>query len=534
MLCGRVGGLVFIVYLLILHFVGEFGTQFLRGLVFPVYSLILRFVGEFGPRFLRLVGELVSDAIFLSCGRASGLISFVYLPILCFVDEMALFGDAEIIEPIEVDAEGERGSPTELAESSGDDQEMKAKNEKRKRDDRGRDARSRDVRAFPVPGGDDEDELESPSKRAQRAEEPFTAREMRELLMGHVREMKSAWTTFQGRLDHLEGVQEKQGSAIDKHDEMMSQLRTRTKVIEKDMASQKKAQQQTVSNLDALTEEVKNMKVQWDDMRGKVEQGEIKRPAALNVPVDPWAAFLQRRGQEQVVAEPAGAPPHLASGSGPVADKGDSLTEEEKRTLVIGGWLRDTRRSVIEEESQQVLCLDAVKQLLDVDKLMIYGPRRSVGMLRFSLREGEGPGELRTRMWETVKIISNLKHALPSTKEGEEHRTMWASFVKTKNARAKSALVSMVRRVTIALALDAKDENGSVPCVGNTQITAYDCDWALGTIWCGALKLASATHKQPREGEHVLMSGGWVSLTSVATSAGCTIEEAKLAFEREL
>ena len=111
---------------------------------------------------------------------------------------------------------------------------------------------------------------------------------------------------------------------------------------------------------------------------------------------------------------------------------------------------------------------------------------------------------------------------------------MWATFVKTKAARAKSSHVSMVRRVTIALAMDAKNEAGGIACLQNTQISAYDCDWNLGTIWCGKLKLASATHRQPKEGENVLMSGGWISLTSVAETAGCSIDEAKLAFEREL
>ena len=155
-----------------------------------------------------------------------------------------------------------------------------------------------------------------------------------------------------------------------------------------------------------------------------------------------------------------------------------------------------------------MLGLEDLKKLIDVDKLVIYGPRRSVGMLKFTLREGESQGELRNRMWETIKLISNLKHTLASTRDGDEYKTMWASFVKTRNARVKSALVSMVRRVTIALALDAKDSNGGIACVLNTQITAYDCDWALGTIWCGALKLASATHKQPKEGEIVTMGGG--------------------------
>ena len=124
-------------------------------------------------------------------------------------------------------------------------------------------------------------------------------------------------------------------------------------------------------------------------------------------------------------------------------------------------------------------------------------------MLRFSLREGAVFNDMRNRMWETVKAIANMKHMLESTKEGNDGRTLWASFVKTKTARAKSALVSMVRRVCIALALDAKNDQGGIPCLQNTLPGAYDCDWNLGTIWCGSLKLASATHRQPKEGEHV-------------------------------
>ena len=137
-------------------------------------------------------------------------------------------------------------------------------------------------------------------------------------------------------------------------------------------------------------------------------------------------------------------------------------------------------------------------------------------------------------MWEVIRFLSQAKHPLESTKAEGEVRTVWASFVKTRNARMKSAHVSLVRRVTIALTLDARTENGGIKNVLNTQFSAYDCDWNLGTIWCGSLKLGSATHKAPKDGEHIIMPGGWVSLDSVAETAGCSIDEAKLAFEREL
>ena len=277
---------------------------------------------------------------------------------------MSAFGGQ--LEPIEVDAEGDakEGSPTELAQSSGD--EMKVKLEKRKREDRGGDRR-RDHRELPVPGGEEDDELESPSKRPQRADEPFTAKEMRELLLGHVHEMKAAWRTFQGRLDHVEGIQEKQGEAIDKHGEMLGQLRTRTKVVEKDLTTQKQAHQQTCKHLDELTEEVKNMKVQWEGMQGNFGKNEI---TSAPVPSDPWAQYLRQHGPASPVIGVTSAPaPPVHGGSSSTLDKGETLSDEEKRTLAVGGWLRDTRKSVIDEESQQVLGCQASPRHRQADDL---------------------------------------------------------------------------------------------------------------------------------------------------------------------
>ena len=431
--------------------------------------------------------------------------------------------DANMLEAV-VDVEAEHGSPTEIAELSEEDL-MPGKHVKLEKRKRG------DPRDRPVPGDDDAD-LDSPSKRPPRSEPALTASDIKELLSGHVLEMKAAWRTFQGRLDHLEGVQEKQGEAIDHYGEKLGQLRTRTKVIEKDMVTHRQTQQQTTKHLDELTEEVKNLKVQWDDMQGKLSDGKGPLPGAPSVAAgapDPWAAYLRQRDAQQ----PQQAPGSGSTSSNPT-DKGDVLTEDEKRTLVIGGWLRDTRKAVIEEEFAQILDVEEIKSFVDADRLIVYGPRRSVGMLKFVLREGETQEGMRNRMWGMIKALAGRKHLLASTKEGESQKTMWASFVKTKAARTKSALVSMVRRVTITLALDAKDGQGGIPCIANTDISAYDCDWNLGTIWCGLQKLASATHKPPREGEHILMSGGWVSLSAVALSAGCSIDEAKLAFEREL
>ena len=112
---------------------------------------------------------------------------------------------------------------------------------------------------------------------------------------------------------------------------------------------------------------------------------------------DPWGEFLRRK-QSNVNAENG-----VNSSKNDPPDRGDTLTEDEKRTLVVGGWLQDTNRSVIEEEAAIIFNHEEMKALIDVDRLAVYGPRRSVGMLKFVVRDGETYNNIRNRMWEVVK-----------------------------------------------------------------------------------------------------------------------------------
>ena len=324
-------------------------------------------------------------------------------------------------------------SPTEIADSDpGEgDEEMKTKLEKRKRMDRGA--------VVPVPGeDDDDDELDSPSKRAQKSDDqPLTSKELRTLLFGHVTEMKSAWREFQGRLGKVEQEQSKTDFEV-------QNLQSRTKVLEKDLTGCRHLADQTAKSLDALTEEVKNMKVHL--AAEPLQQQQLPLPGAVAAPgssSDPWGEFLRRK-QSNVNAENG-----VNSSKNDPPDRGDTLTEDEKRTLVVGGWLQDTKRSVIEEEAAIIFNHEEMKALIDVDRLAVYGPRRSVGMLKFVVRDGETYNNIRNRMWEVVKVLSRLKVQLASTRVGGECRAIWASFVKTRNARQRSAHASMIRRVAM-------------------------------------------------------------------------------------
>lgn len=335
-----------------------------------------------------------------------------------------------------------------------------------------------------------------------------------------------AWGDVQGRLGRVESEQERSRRAV-------SELQARTVVVEKDVAQQRTAAQETAASLETLAAEVKNMKVRIDNMPDKGVTGAAEddgRPGCGRQP-DPWADFLRRKGRAPDGARTGPKGGVTAAAESSSVERGDQLTEDEKRTLVVGGWLQDTRRSVIEEESSVVIKMEEFKDLLDSDKLAVYGPRRSVGMLKFCLREGETEASMRNRMWEVIKALSKIKYILPSTRHGGEERPMWA----TRTARLKSTHVSMVRRITIALAKDAAmNQAAGVNSTVNDQPGAFDCDWNLGTIWCGTLKLASASHRPPKDEEVITMAGRWVSVSAVAQTAGCSMSDAKSAFEREL
>ena len=429
-------------------------------------------------------------------------------------------------------------SPTELAGDSEDDK-LEPKVEKRKRESRVR--RGDEHTGVAVPA-DTDDELDSPSKRALCADHRpddrhLTAGLLRDLLADHRRDMQQAWSVFEGRLGQVEKLQMKQTGEL-------ASVCGRLKINEKDVAGMKKNQSMGDKKIEKLTEDVANLKFQMEGANAKINElsassskGDVNEDAGGIG--DPWGEYLHKKKGRLTGEIPGpsgrnltiGGPQPGAGGDLP----GDQLSEDDRRTLIVGGWLQDTRRATIEEESAPLLAHPEIKPLIDVEKLAIFGPRRSVGMLKFVPREDERrPEDLRARMWKVVRKISELKMQVESARLMGEDKTMWAAFVKTRTARARSAHISMVRRVVMGLSADAKTEAGGVMNLEHTQIGAYDMDWNAGTIWCGAHKLASSTHRCPKDAEVITMTGGWINLDAVGLIASCSAEVAKATFEREL
>ena len=213
-----------------------------------------------------------------------------------------------------------------------------------------------------------------------------------------------------------------------------------------------------------------------------------------NPPLDPWANWHQTH---QNLPKKSG---HLPRGPVGDSEDGSTLSEEEKRTLIVGGWAQDTKKATIEVESRELLARDEIKNLVDEQVLAVYGPRRSVGSLRFDYRQNESFQSLRDRMWKTIKAIRELAIKVPSARENPDSKPAWASFVKTKEARRRTMLVSQTRRVCIQLAGDTKSDEGG-PCKPvAVNADSYDTDWGSGTIWQGqiqdCLSHPSTTHSE--------------------------------------
>ena len=336
-------------------------------------------------------------------------------------------------------------------------------------------------------------------------DQPVTSREFRAMLQQHLQAMTASWGEFSKRLEGVEqesahGRREREGlfTRVAQVERKQGEGDARITKIEKDLAALK-------------------------------EMKDVQPPKGENM--DPWQAYRAKHG----AIPPKGSLNHnpAAAGGDPREAPGrDELSEEDKRTLVLGGWAQDTKRQTIQEEAGVFIRREDVKDLLDVSELTVYGPRRSFGLLRFQVRTGESPGDVRNRMWQVIQALRATPHKLQSAAVGG--KPMWAQFTKTREARRRSAHGSMLRRVCLTVVKDAA-QNQESHNVMAVEEGAYDVDWNSGTVWLGEWKLGSAVHRQPANNEDVRLLGtGWVDLGATSRALGVAWDLVHGAFEREL
>ena len=341
---------------------------------------------------------------------------------------------------------------------------------------------------------------------------PVTSDEIQRLLEMHLGPIAATWKEMTGRVSALE-----QSSGQLKKDR--ENLHGRLDRVEKREATVEK-------KVEELAKEVEGLKA-----RG----GAHGAPGANdNQKLDPWAEYRSKHGPPPgMPAHSGGADRGLPRQVDPGQGAQDELSDEDKRTLIVGGWAQDSKKQTILDESMGFLARDDVKDKIDQKELIVWGPRSSFGVLKFQLRDGESHKEVRDRMWGVIQSARSTPYRLDSTTALGATKNLWCSFTKTREARRRSAHGSMIRRVCLSMVGDAAASN-EAHNPGALAEGVYEIDWGSGTVWMGEFKLGSAAHRQPKNDSTKLMTSGWIDFSAVARATGVAYDIALAAFEREL
>ena len=296
--------------------------------------------------------------------------------------------------------------------------------------------------------GEDPDEVEvvevGPKRKrsAGQAHDPdgetMSAKEPRSLLIEHLKEIKQAWGGIEEQMTSIE-------KATQGHKELKA-VHSKTTVLDQRL-------QAVQAKADATARKTDDIEGEVAKLRAKVEELGVNSGVQGGSGSDPWADYLAKRDRDENTNE------DRKTGE----DRKVTLSEEDQRSLILGGWLPDTKRATIETEAHNILAMAPLASSVDATKVIVFGPRRSFGILRFKHREGEASADLKARMWTVFTQVRQNKHVLESTiSGGDEGRPFWASFLKTPEARKRSSMCSMTRRVSMRLAALTKKEDGEI------------------------------------------------------------------------
>ena len=194
-----------------------------------------------------------------------------------------------------------------------------------------------------------------------------------------------------------------------------------------------------------------------------------------------------------------------------------TLDAKRRYTLVIGGWNQDTQKRVILGEIDEALQRLQLTKLTDTPPFTT-GARRSVALLYFGQRTGEGDSERRSRMHE---VLQGLIQAKAITSHGKK---MWVSFSKSKQERDVSNHCGWLKR--------------SLASFGQEVVDRLDLEYSSGTSWYGDHQVASATRPPPggvAESDMLWddskMCRPWVHLPLLAKATGISQVDLKSALE---
>ena len=255
--------------------------------------------------------------------------------------------------PIDVDAEGDKDlnehSPTEIAEDdelnspqggafdTAEEIKTEGGQEKKKKK---RERQATDAKI-------EEGEGDSPSKKPLHGQDaPLTGRELRDLLQMHMYEMRAAWGEERARVDRLEAKQTNIENDIYKLDnanttlkeevvnikEDVVNIKGRTSAVEQRLQDQSVVQHNQQTKLNEVIQDLAKLKTDASGSHKPVNHSAASKD-------DPWAAYLARRNSEPGAT---GQPLQRRAAGGRSDD--NELTDDEKRTLILGGWPQDSKK----------------------------------------------------------------------------------------------------------------------------------------------------------------------------------------------
>ena len=180
-----------------------------------------------------------------------------------------------------------------------------------------------------------------------------------------------------------------------------------------------------------------------------------------------------------------------------------------KTTLVLGGWQRDTRRSVILSDVSSFFGKLGIDSSLVDNEAFTTGPRRNTALLNFKIRAGEGLTAVRQRMLKVIQMTA--KGELTVSSSGKK---FFATYSKTPAERELGATCGLVR--------------AAAKTFGEDVVDSLEVDYHTGTAWLGERRIADSSSPKPDNGGpyHDLLgkyTKGWVDMAAFAGEAGVSL-----------
>ena len=167
----------------------------------------------------------------------------------------------------------------------------------------------------------------------------------------------------------------------------------------------------------------------------------------------------------------------LESGGGRMdtTGTGDDV-HRRQRTLVYGGWGRDTRRVELLEELKKAADSLGVAKFMD-EAPFTTGVRRSIALSSFRERPGETYADMRARMQLIIRAFYE------SEVIGKQGKRLWCSWSKSRQERVHSSHASMLKRI--------------VGDLDRVKLLELEVEWNQGSVWTVSNLIASSAVPPP-------------------------------------